>query len=321
MFPSPRPAAFLLAAMVSASPALAQNPPTTGEPTNPAPEWLGVVYSGQLFRDAADRFTQAKDRCDVAGMNAARGEMDAIQARLRAQLEASRQAGPMAEGMLAHPDDIEEGIRGNDDIRQRLEGGLMNCRDPDEDQPTTVPQPEIRPDRPPPGPVLEHVGIPQDTGLYAGLGATYFKEEDIDIALVTGTVGYAFHRNFAVEAEVSIGVLDESASSGSTEVSIGIPWSVVPYAVARLPLSDDARLFARAGYGLTRFEVNIDTGTVNTSDASTEGHLSFGGGIDFDVSERGQVRAVYTHQEYDNGSSSDTVGLSFILRFGGPEAI
>ena len=159
---------------------------------------------------------------------------------------------------------------------------------------------------------------PRTDGLYAGLGATWFNENSIDIGLATGTVGYAFTPNIAVEGELSVGVIDETNDNGTFRDSTGIAWSAIPFAVGRLPLSDDVALFGRAGYGWRRFDFSLQGPGVNVDSAGTEGLLAFGGGIEVGVTDDVSARLSYTREEYDNGSEANAFGLALTTRLGRP---
>ena len=77
-------------------------------------------------------------------------------------------------------------------------------------------------------------------------------------------------------------------SSDILGVDVKMNHNIAGYAVAYLPLSEEADLFARVGYGSTEFE--FDFGGLTTSDSYDGVTMGVGGQYFFDASNGVRIR-------------------------------
>lgn len=125
----------------------------------------------------------------------------------------------------------------------------------------------------------------------------------------TGRASARFHRYFGVDAEVAVGL--GSSDVGGTDVKMN--YNVAAYAVAYLPLSENADLFARVGYGTTEFEVDFGGGLV-ASESFDGVTMGVGGQYFFDANNG--VRMDVTRHEYDElDGGLDSVAFTYVRRF------
>jgi OOP family OmpA-OmpF porin len=146
-----------------------------------------------------------------------------------------------------------------------------------------------------------------DTGGYllGAFGQTKVKDIDAPGATVddTGTGykiggGYAFHRNFGVEAAyVDLG----KATASTTEFKSS---GLVVVAVGMLPLNPQFSLLGRLGFINAKLEVSDPTGSVSSTDMKT----TFGIGASYSFTPQFAVRADY--DLYQKLGDSATTGES-----------
>lgn len=125
---------------------------------------------------------------------------------------------------------------------------------------------------------------------------------------VTGRATARFNRYFGVEADLAVGI----GSSEILGVDVSMNHNIAGYAVAYLPLSDNADLFARVGYGTTEFDLEFGGTTVTDNfDGATMG---IGGQYFFDANNG--VRMDVTRHEYDElDGGLDSVAFTYVRRF------
>jgi opacity protein-like surface antigen len=248
-------------------------------------------------------------------------ELDAIKAEVEAMddaLRAAQATGAADKRALIESAALHDHIR---DVERHMAAQATFCPAPTPRSDTHVPQPSL-----PPAEVIPPRDAPPSrarldvAGFYGGLGADYFKENGVDIGLVHAIAGYRFGRFLGAEVEFGGGVIDEEDSSGSFHDSIGITYTVIPAVVGHLPVAPGVEVFARGGYGVTRFKSSFSStsggSTSGGSASSSEGTAAIGGGAEFRVGDRGSVRFEYTRLEFDNGTGADRVGATYIFRFG-----
>lgn len=132
--------------------------------------------------------------------------------------------------------------------------------------------------------------------------------EDWDGHSVTGRATARFTRYFGVEADLAVGL----GSSDILGVDVRMNHNIAGYAVGYLPLSENADLFARVGYGSTEFE--FEFGGVSTSDSYNGVTLGVGGQYFFDANNG--VRMDVTRHEYDDlDGGLDSVAFTYVRRF------
>lgn len=150
------------------------------------------------------------------------------------------------------------------------------------------------------------------TGFYAGLGGTWYSEDDVDVTGATGRLGYRFTPNFGVEGEASFGVEGDTAEFLGTPVDVDLDNQYGAYAVGFLPVSQNFELLGRVGWA------SIDaSGTFGgfTAGADDDG-LGVGVGAQYFFTPNFAVRGDYTRLSADDDDDSvDAFGLSGIYQF------
>ncbi|MDX2274953.1 MAG: porin family protein [Hyphomonadaceae bacterium] len=153
-----------------------------------------------------------------------------------------------------------------------------------------------------------------DTGLYAGLGGTWFSADDVDVTGATGRVGYRFTPNFGVEGEASFGIEGDEAEFLGTPVDVDLDNQYGAYAVGFLPLTERMELLGRVGWA------SIDAqGSIGDFSAGAEDDgLGVGVGAQYHFTDHFALRGDYTRLTADNDDGDDgvdTFGVSGIWSF------
>ena len=144
----------------------------------------------------------------------------------------------------------------------------------------------------------------------ASAGYTHINALDVGLGAATLRGGARFGRYFGLEAEMSFGVIDDTLV-GPPDVDVGVDHQYAVYAVAALPVSPEAELFLRAGYGETEI-----SGTSGGSTAAAAGRgWNYGVGGQWFRGANG-VRADYTRMDLNAGTGgANAFSLSFVRRF------
>lgn len=144
-----------------------------------------------------------------------------------------------------------------------------------------------------------------------------FSEFDLGIADSHGATfrgGWNFSEHLGAEIEGTIGT--DSQHWEATGAELGVDSQIGGFLVGRVPIGENASMFARIGY--TRTEVEHDLGAsefnVRTDD------FAFGFGGEYMFTDRFGIRGDYTQSETDLGPGSnqiDAFTLSGVIKFGG----
>lgn len=133
--------------------------------------------------------------------------------------------------------------------------------------------------------------------------------EEWDGHSATGRASVRLHRYFGVDAEAAVGL--GSSDVGGADVKMN--YNVAGYAVAFLPLSENADIFVRLGYGSTEFEVDFGGGLVGT-DSYSGVTAGLGGQYFFDANNG--IRMDVTRHEYEElDGGLDSVAFTYVRRF------
>lgn len=139
------------------------------------------------------------------------------------------------------------------------------------------------------------VSAQQLTGFYAGAeigNADYGPDDDTAFKLFGG---YQFHRNIA--AEVAYSML---ADQGSTEIT-----ALEAVVVGLFPIANQLSVFGKLGFA------NIEVDSGGSSNDDTE--LTWGFGVQYDISQRLGVRAGW--QRYETDNEVDLMSIGVLYRF------
>jgi len=133
------------------------------------------------------------------------------------------------------------------------------------------------------------------TSVYGNIGYSAFEgadEEDTTLDAVTGRIGARFGPYFGAEGQASVGLGSEEIDG----IDIKLDNEISAYAVGFLPVSPNADLIARIGYGRAEITADSSFGDV-TADGSG---LALGVGGQYFFDGLNGVRVDYTRQEFEN---------------------
>jgi outer membrane immunogenic protein len=152
--------------------------------------------------------------------------------------------------------------------------------------------------------MLAAPALAKDTGSYANFGYTHVDDNNVTNGLLGARYGLAVNPNFAVEGEAGVGVIDDTVRG----VEVNTDFALGAFALGRLPVSENLRLHARAGY--QHQWVTTKAAGIETDDH--DGSLAFGVGGQVDISERSGIRADWTRQTNDD---IDSFSVAYALKF------
>jgi outer membrane immunogenic protein len=144
---------------------------------------------------------------------------------------------------------------------------------------------------------------------YTNLGLSGFGNPDFSD--ITGRLGARFGKYLGVEGELSGGLNSEHVNIGGTPGNARMNDQYAAYAVGYLPVSPNADLLARIGYGNTDFHASVPGSSFNGSDTS----WNFGVGGQYFFDGHNGVRADYTRANYNKGPDANIWGLSYVRKF------
>jgi outer membrane immunogenic protein len=167
-------------------------------------------------------------------------------------------------------------------------------------------------------------------GGYANVSVDYEFEEDdfeesfdFDFGAIGGHVGYDFNSYIGVEAEVLVGIADESISvsvegeveAPDVDVDIDVKLKSVygVFAKGNLPVSEQFSLFARLGYVTGELEASTDVEGVESFTDSDEA-IAYGVGATFAFSENFYARGDYKRYDFE-GTAADALMIGAGVRF------
>lgn len=137
------------------------------------------------------------------------------------------------------------------------------------------------------------------TGVYAGLGWSETNTQGANTGSIDGKLGYRFNRYLGVEGDLSAGLMSggkDGPAGSPTHVDVKQRYAGAGYVVGSLPVTRNAELFARVGYGGSSYSVT-PAGTPEYH--ATEDGLRFGAGGQVFSGSNG-LRAEYTREQMNN---------------------
>ena len=144
---------------------------------------------------------------------------------------------------------------------------------------------------------------------YGNLGYTGVDSDHTDLSAVDARIGARFGRYFGAEGEAAFGV-NSSDIGGGANVKLNNEEAI--YGVGYLPVSPNADLFARVGYGDQDFHFG---GTASGHESSGSWNWGVGGQYFFDGKDG--VRLDYTRVNTTNHNVPDanTWGVNYVRKF------
>lgn len=152
----------------------------------------------------------------------------------------------------------------------------------------------------------------QDAGsayLQAGAGQVDADGEKFTVVQFAG--GYNFNRNFAVEAEVGLGVTEKTYRVGNVNVDAKVKNTAAAYLVGSLPVAENLDLVGRLGFA--QVSVEASSGNVSADDSDTG--PAYGVGLRyFPKGGVHGIRGDFTRYSLDDGDI-DALQVSYVRRF------
>ena len=143
---------------------------------------------------------------------------------------------------------------------------------------------------------------------YGNLGYTDFNPNNANISAITGRLGARIGQYFGVEGELSGGI----GNSHYDGASLHLNNQEAIYGVGFLPVSPNADLFARVGYGGADYKIS-------SSGSTFSGNLqswNFGAGGQYFFDHANGIRVDYTREEAtDHGPDANVWGVSYVRKF------
>lgn len=154
-------------------------------------------------------------------------------------------------------------------------------------------------------------GLAQTTG-YATAGYNHLDAGDASLGEVQARLGLRFGRHLGVEGELAQGVKSDDLTVGGVSTDVKARPSAAAYGVAYLPVGEKADVFARVGYGTSRFR----TERAGIGSTDTDPNVNYGVGAQYFVTGNDGVRVDYTRKSFASSREDiDSYGVSYVRRF------
>ena len=153
----------------------------------------------------------------------------------------------------------------------------------------------------------------QDAGpnIYGTLGYAHTDTDDVNLGAIQGRVGARFGY-FGVEGELAGGVKKDSFNVGGTDVDVKLQHQAAIYGVGFLPVSPNADLFARVGYGESKIKVS-GAGASASADGDS---WNYGVGGQYFFDGANGVRVDYTRHDFtDDNGKADVWSVGYVRKF------
>lgn len=161
---------------------------------------------------------------------------------------------------------------------------------------------------------VAHADAPGGT-LEIGYTRADFKVtgvQDFGVNTVELRGGLQANKNLGVEMEGGFGVGDTTIHAGGNTGTVRQDWQVAIYGVGYLPVSKDADIIGRIGYGRTQLNISgpggSGAGQANGATAGVGFRMFPGGG-------KNGFRVDYTHYFYNAGTTADAFGATYVRKF------
>jgi len=143
------------------------------------------------------------------------------------------------------------------------------------------------------------------------LGWSRTDTGDANLDGITGRVRWT-SGYFGVEGEVTGGIGSDDVTIGSTTFKAKLRDQAAIYGVGKIPMGPNADLFARVGYGTSKFSGSA----FGTSVSGSEESWNYGVGGEWYFDGKNGVRADYTRENFKNSvGDADVWSLAYTRRF------
>ena len=150
------------------------------------------------------------------------------------------------------------------------------------------------------------------TTVYGSLGYANANIDDVNLGAIQGRVGARFGQYLGVEGELAAGVKEDSVSVAGTSVDVKLQHQAAIYGVGYLPVSPQADLFARVGYGTSK----IKASAAGTSAADDGESWNYGVGGQYFFDDKNGVRVDYTRHDFkDSSDNADVWAVAYTRKF------
>ena len=147
---------------------------------------------------------------------------------------------------------------------------------------------------------------------YGNLGAAHISAQGNDYTTLGGRLGARFGSYLGLEGEAAFGVDGDKGTLAGAPYSSKLKSAFAGYAVGYYPVTPKFDLFARVGYGTTKF--NLKTPGLSVSDSNDS--WNYGGGGQYFFTARDGVRADFTRESFTNGPGHANVwAASYVRKF------
>lgn len=143
------------------------------------------------------------------------------------------------------------------------------------------------------------------------IGYSTIDNDAATVGAVTGRVTWNSSSIFGVEGEGSFGVKDDTVSVAGVPTDVKLKYQAAVYGTASLPFSERGKVFARAGYGVQKFEAEAAGVSADASDQS----WNYGVGAQYLLDGTNGIRADYTKHDFNDGGDADVWSLGYVRRF------
>lgn len=150
-----------------------------------------------------------------------------------------------------------------------------------------------------------------EAGAYVNLGYAHTSSGGLDFGAVGARLGYRVNKWVGVEGEGAFGVDDDKLDVSGTSVKVELKHTLAAYLVGFVPVSPNADVLARVGYGTTKFGASLSGVGASGSDES----FNFGVGGQYHFDGLNGARLDYTYQDFDGGGHANVWSVSYSRRF------
>ena len=163
------------------------------------------------------------------------------------------------------------------------------------------------------------------TGVYGNLGYSSAKADDLNLGAIQGRLGYRANDWLGVEGELALGVKDDKSrqvvAGTPVDTRVELKHQEAIYAVGFAPITPQADLIARVGYGNTKAKASATAvgagGPVTVSETADGDSWNFGVGAQYHWDTQNGVRVDYTRHEFrdDDAGHADVWSVAYSRRF------
>lgn len=161
-----------------------------------------------------------------------------------------------------------------------------------------------------------------DSGVYFGANYSMFEFDNDDIGeelnpdAIVLRAGIEMYDWLGLEARGGVGLSDDSTSvAGIGRASAEIDWLYGAYARVGVPVMDVAMPYVIGGWTRIEGEAELSTGGVGTSTSGNVDDVSWGAGVDLNVSETVALNLEYMRYIDDSSDEVSALGLGLRTAF------